>query len=224
MNGIIKAVLYLVFAGLLAFSVPRALRAYEQTQIEDSPSSNAGSTMMTYGGVGFAAIVCLGLMVAREVANFAGSSVVKVLYNDDAKLATKNAEYEAADAAWRHADYVGCIEQLRAYLKKNPKEIHAALRIAEIYEKDIRSPLAAALELEEILKYKLRPDKWGWTAIRLANLYSGPLNKVDRAVELLREIDARCGNTKAAEKARGRLAQIDGGQTAPAESSSESEG
>ena len=34
---------------------------------------------------------------------------------------------------------------MREYLKKNPREQHAALRIAEIYEKDLQNNLAAAL-------------------------------------------------------------------------------
>ena len=98
-------------------------------------------------------------------------------------------------------------KQRREYLKKNPREQHVALRIAEIYEKDLLNPLAAALEYEEVLKHKLAPERWGWAAIHLCNLYS-KLNHQDKVIALLRRIDAEYGNTAAAEKARKRLEDL----------------
>jgi hypothetical protein len=80
-----------------------------------------------------------------------------------------------------------------------------ALRIAEIYEKDLGNYLAAALEYEEIIKKKLSPERWGWAAIHLANLYSGKLKKSQEAVDLLQRIVAEYGQTGAAKKARERL-------------------
>jgi len=80
-----------------------------------------------------------------------------------------------------------------------------ALRIAEIYEKDLNNPLAAALEYEEILKKKLPPERWGWAAIHLANLYSGKLDKPQQATALLERIINDYGQTAAAKKARERL-------------------
>ena len=56
---------------------------------------------------------------------------------------------------------------MREYLLKNPREQHVSLRIAEIYEKDLANPLAAALEYEEVLKQKLPAERWGWAAIHL---------------------------------------------------------
>ena len=98
---------------------------------------------------------------------------------------------------------------MREYLQKNPREQHVALRIAEIYESNLSNPLAAALEYEEVLKKNLPAERWGWAAIHLANLYSGALNQPDKAVALLRRIDAEYGTTSAAKKARERLTQID---------------
>jgi len=80
-----------------------------------------------------------------------------------------------------------------------------ALRIDEIYEKDLGNYLAAALEYEEILKKKLSAERWGWAAIHLANLYSGKLKKSQQAVDLLQRIVAEYGQTAAAKKARERL-------------------
>ncbi len=80
-----------------------------------------------------------------------------------------------------------------------------ALRIAEIYEKDLNNPLAAALEYEEVLKKKLPADRWGWAAIHLSNLYTGKLNRTPQALDLLQRIVAQCGGSAPAKKARERL-------------------
>lgn len=57
--------------------------------------------------------------------------------------------------------------------RQESSEQYAAIRIAEIYEKDLHNYVAASLELEEVLSKRLSREKWGWTAIHLANLYSG---------------------------------------------------
>jgi hypothetical protein len=94
---------------------------------------------------------------------------------------------------------------MRDYLKRHPREQYVALRIAEVYETDLRNYLAAALEYEEVLKKRLPPERWGWAAIHLANLSSGKLNKTEEATKLLRRIVDEYGQTAAAKKARERL-------------------
>jgi len=85
--------------------------------------------------------------------------------------------------------------------------VYVALRIAEIYEKDLGNYVAAALEYEEILKKNLPPERWGWAAVHLANLYSGKMNKTEQATALLRRITAEFPNIAAAKKARERLGE-----------------
>src|SRR5204862_8000866 len=84
-----------------------------------------------------------------------------------------------------------------------------ALRIAEIYEKDLQNYLAAALEYEEVLKQKLPPERWGWAAVHLCNLYTSKLNQSDKGIFLLQRIATEYGETAAADKARKRLAQLE---------------
>jgi hypothetical protein len=67
--------------------------------------------------------------------------------------------------------------------------------------------VAAALEYEEILKKHLSPERWGWTAVHLSNLYSGKLNKTAEAEVLLRRIITEYPQTAAAKKARERLGE-----------------
>ena len=100
--------------------------------------------------------------------------------------------------------FLEAIQIMRDFLKKNPRHLHSALRIAEIYEKDLKNHLAAALEYEEILKHRLPSERWGWTAVHLCNLYFR-LNQPGKAQELLRRIVAEYPKTMAAKKARARL-------------------
>ena len=162
--------------------------------------------MLTYGGLFFFSVVGLGLMVGHDVAHYFGNRVVKGLYNDEGE-GMKSPEYDAAEQVWADGDHLEAIRLMREYLKKKPREQHVSLRIAEIYEKDLANPLAAALEYEEVLQKKLPAERWGWAAIHLCNLYS-KLNQPDKAVDLLHRIDGEYGETAAAEKARKRLEEL----------------
>src|SRR2546426_154800 len=150
----------------------------------------------------------LALFVAHEVSQFFGSRALRGLYNDEAD-GVANPDYEKAEQEWAKGNYLGSIQLLRDYLKVNPREQHVALRIAEIYEKDLQNFLAAALEYEEVLKHKLPPERWGWAAVHLCNLYSSKLNQSNKAVILLQRIVTEYGETAAAEKARKRLTQLE---------------
>src|SRR6266540_2284702 len=94
---------------------------------------------------------------------------------------------------WADGHHLEAIRLMREYLQKNPREQHVALRIAEIYEKDLQNYLAAALEYEEVLKHKLPPERWGWAAVHLCNLYTSKLNHSDKAIILLQRIVTEYG-------------------------------
>lgn len=117
----------------------------------------------------------------------------------------KSAEYEAAEAEWAKGNHLDAITMMREYLTGHPGEQYVALRIAEIYEKDLANYLAAALEYEEVLNRNLPREKWGWTALRLSNLYSGRLNQPEKAVGILKRVMAEYPDTAAAKKARERM-------------------
>ena len=150
------------------------------------------------------AIVGLGILIACDVVRQFACRTVDMLFDDDDGPATKDPEYERAEQVWAAGRPMEAVELMRDYLKRNPCAQYAALRIAEIYEKDFRNYLAAAMEYEEILKRKLSSDRWGWAAIHLCNLYS----KLGRQVEydaLLRKIVNDHPKTSAAKKARQAL-------------------
>lgn len=143
-------------------------------------------------------------MVAWDLSQFVARKTAHGLGVDLSPI-EGDPEYDAAEEAWASGDYLGAITLLRDFLKRHPNQQHAALRIAEIYEKDLGNHLAAALELEDVLQKRLPREKWGWTAVHLANLYSGRLNQPDKALEVLHRIVDGYPETAAARKARHRL-------------------
>lgn len=152
-------------------------------------------------------LVALGLLIARDFSKTVGSEAIDFLFNDDAVGVTRP-EYDAAEHVWASGDFLEAIRLLREYYQANPREIFVAVRIAEIYEKDLKNFLAAALEYEEILSKPLPAARWSWTAIHLCNIYS-KMGQSDKSLALLRRIAIEYGETPGAEKARKRLAQID---------------
>ena len=171
--------------------------------MSEADLSAARGSMMTYMAAFVGSLIGLGLLIAYDVTQFAGTQAVDFLFNDGGE-GQRDPEYERAEAEWANGKFLDAIQLMRDFLKKNPREIYAALRIAEIYEKDLKNPLASALEYEEILKQKLPAERWGWAAIHLCNLYS-KLNKSDEALALLRRIADEYPKTGAAKKARVRL-------------------
>lgn len=171
------------------------------------PAAKGRSKMIGYFAAFLGIAVFLGLLIARDVAEYFGNRSVEFLFNDDG-IGTKNPEYEQAEQEWANGHHLEAIRMMRDYLQRNPREQYVALRIAEIYEKDLKNHLAAALEYEEILKHKLPPQRWGWAAIHLCNLYS-KLHKTEESVALLRRVVNEYGETPAAEKARKRLAMFE---------------
>ena len=174
------------------------------TARKPSPFNDDYRRMMFYGGGWLIFVIGLGLLFGRDISHFIANRAVKLLYADEA-IDVKSAEYEHVQREWEAGNYLESIQLLRDYHKNRPREVHTLFRIAEIYENDLKSYLAAALEYEEILRHKLQSERWGWTAIHLCNLYSR-LNRPDKVVELLRRIESEYGQTAAAEKARKRLA------------------
>jgi TolA-binding protein len=152
----------------------------------------------------FFTLIGLALLISQDISRYLAQRVDNFIFNDNLE-GVKDPEYEEAERVWSSGQHLEAIQLMRDYLKRHPREQYVALRIAEIYEGDLRNYLAAALEYEEVLKKRLPAERWGWAAIHLANLYSGKLNKTEQATALLRRIVDEYGQTAAAKKARERL-------------------
>ena len=205
------------------------------TEVTNAISGGVGSagTNVSPGGTGFkakapdkgrsflwmggfiASLLCLAGLVGWEVARWFSRRTGDGLLSENAPAMT-DSEYEEAEAEWANGNPLEAIRMMREYLDKNPSEQYAAIRIAEIYEKDLHNYVAASLELEEVLGKRLSREKWGWTAIHLANLYSGKMNQPEKAVAWLERIIRDYPDTAAAKKSRVRLG-VPEEQAAPAE-------
>jgi hypothetical protein len=177
----------------------------------EKPKSRIG----VWTGAFMLSVIALGGLIAWDFSNFMGNRTLKVLYNDD-NPEQKDPEYDEAEKIWANGQHLEAVRLMRDYYNKNPREVHVALRIAEIYEKDLNNHLAAALEYEDVLTKKLPDERWGWAAIHLCNLYF-KLGQEMKGYALLQRIVKEYGGTQAAEKARKRLKEVDPNLLAEAE-------
>jgi TolA-binding protein len=170
-----------------------------------APAANAarGGTPVGYLAAFVGALAGLGLLITYDLTQFLGARAVDYLFDNQGE-GERDPEYELAEQTWVNGKPLEAIEMMREYLKKNPRAQYAALRIAEIYEKDLRNDVAASLEYEEILRKKLPPERWGWAAIHLCNLYSR-MGQPEKMRTLLERIARDYPRTSAAKKARHNL-------------------
>jgi len=195
-----------------------AIKLDDETKNNNGETNEVGSVvienqkpedgLMGYFAGMLISILTFAFFVARDVGNLAGSRVATGYYSKSEK-SEKADLYEEAEQLWADGAYIESIDLLRNYIEKYPGEYHARQRIAEIYENDLASYRAAALEYESILTMELPPKRWGWAAIHLCNLYSGKLGETEKALDLLRRVADECADTTPGQKARDRLAKID---------------
>ena len=237
MNRKVKLGLYVVFAiGMIWFAV-LAVGQYQalEESSADAPSrltditeietpvdaeaaeqrSKTRGKMVSYGLGAVTFTILFAILAGIDIASRIGDKAVDFVFNDDLK-GVYDEDYDKAEQEWAKGNHIEAIDLLRAYLKKNPRQIHAQLRIAEIYEKEMLNFLASALEYEDVLTKPIPRKRWGWAAIHLCNLYTGKLNRVEDAITLLRKIATDYSETPAAEKARVRLEQLGYDVPAPA--------
>jgi TolA-binding protein len=159
--------------------------------------------VLLWGLLATASLVGLVGLGAYDLSQFAGQRATETLFDDQGEDVTATT-YEQVEAAYGNGDYLEAIRLLRTVLEETPKAVHAKIRIAEIYEKDLNNPLAAALEFEEVIQGHLDPERKSWTMIHLVNLYNR-LDKPQTAVAMLQRVAAEYPDTPAAAKARDRL-------------------
>ena len=196
-----------VVAGLGANqSVPGSTNA--RTAGASSPASplaraSKSPLVAVWGFLALLTLLSLGFLVGNEVSHYITERIHRELDNDEGGDMA-DPLYDEAEQVWANGDHLEAIRLMREYLQANPRRLHAALRIAEIYEKDLNNHLAAALEYEEVLQHKFDPERWGWAAVHLCNLYNR-LNQSQKAEALLHRVVGECAGTGPAKKAREHL-------------------
>ena len=169
------------------------------------PPAGGGRGAVVHLATFVCVILILAILAGWDITQMLAARATQTLGADGEVAPISDPEYEAAEQEWANGNHLDAIGMMRSYLGRNPSEQHVAIRIAEIYEKDLHNHLAAALELEEVLTRRLPREKWGWTAIHLANIYSGKLQQPDKALATLDRIVREYPETSAARKARQRL-------------------
>lgn len=161
------------------------------------------SRLLLYGLLGLACVAGLASLIAYDVTQYAGNRTTDALFDHDGEGIPDSVD-DLVDKAYGDGDFLEAVRILREHLSTNPRAHDAQIRIAEIYEKDLNNPLAAALEYEEVLKLSLPVEKRGWTMIHLVNLFNR-MEKPDQALAWLQRVVSECPGTPAAGKARERL-------------------
>lgn len=158
--------------------------------------------------LGFAAaLVVLGFVAAQDFGHLLKFRLGKEVSYVDAR-SERNALYERAERVALNGQHREAIKLLQSLLAKHPSHAHSVLRIAELYDKELQDYPNAALHYEQLLGLEVPAEQWGWTAIRLANIYSGKLGRPDAALELIQRLATEHPETQAGAKALKRLAKI----------------
>ncbi|MBL9137837.1 MAG: hypothetical protein JNK85_18355 [Verrucomicrobiales bacterium] len=186
-----------------AESTPEPERENVPTQVHATGVGRGFARVILWGLLAFGSLAVLASMGAYDMSQYAANRAERSLFDDEGET-VRETTYELVEKAYAAGDFLEAIRLLREFLKEDPKAVHGQIRIAEIYEKDLNNPLAAALEYEEVLTKPLEPERKGWTAIHLVNLYNR-LDRPQQAVELMKRIIAEVPETPAAQKARERL-------------------
>ncbi len=164
-----------------------------------------GSTIL-WALLAFGSLAGLGGLAAYDLTQYAANRAAESLFDEEGDDVSESL-YEQVEKVHAQGDYLEAVRLLREYLQEHPRAVHAQVRIAEIYEKDLNNPVAAVLEYEDLLKQSYEPERKGWNAVHLVNLYNR-LGKRDEAVALLQRIVVEFAHTPAADKARERLVAI----------------
>jgi len=206
MRTIWKVGAYLLLTGGLVWCAMRFGRAFHEGT-GGLPGADRSAMLAWFGGFLICAVL-LGLRVAADVGQFLGGLAENHILQGETPE-TLPEEIHAAEELLKQNRPLEAIHVLRDRLERHPGDHPVQFRIAEIYTEQLRNPLAAALEYEQLLTHKLDPERWGWTAIRLARLYHR-MRDFDKAEALLQRVIRERSKTSAARKAEKLLKEWGG--------------
>ncbi|MBG89949.1 MAG: hypothetical protein CMO80_24045 [Verrucomicrobiales bacterium] len=136
----------------------------------------------------------------------------KIQYVDEASELNEDAE--KGIYLMKRGKHQGALEILRKVVEQNPDAWEAQLCIAEHYDRTKENWTQAVSEYEDLLQMEMPAEKWGWTAIRLCNIYTGKLNEIGRPLLILKKLAIELPHTPAGVKAQKRLAMVEAARAA----------
>jgi hypothetical protein len=148
----------------------------------------------------------LGLLAAWDIGNWLGSASERFILGTGGRALRFDPRIKQAEQLLAKQQPLEAIHLLREYLTDKPRAWQIAIRIAEIYQGPLHSPLAAVLEYEAILQNQ-RPPRPArpWILLRLGDAFLH-LDKAAEATARFEEIVHKYPRSGAADKARRRLA------------------
>ena len=155
-----------------------------------------------------AALTVLGFLAAQDIGRLLKFRLGKSVTYVDAR-SERNDQFDRAQLLAAKGKHTAALKLLQDVLAKHPHHARSLLLTAEIHDKQLGDYPAAALHYEQLLRLNLPAEQWGWTAIRLANIYSGKLGQPDSAIDLMKRLARDHPDTPAGAKAVKRLAKIE---------------
>lgn len=152
-------------------------------------------------------LTVLGFVAAQDLGRLLKFRYGKEVTYVDAK-SERNDQFDRAQVLAAKGKHAAALKLLQEILARHPQHARSLLLAAEIHDKEMGDYAAAALHYEQLLRLNLPPEQWGWTAIRLANIYSGKLGQPDTALDLMKRLATTYPDTPAGAKAIKRLAKI----------------
>lgn len=204
MRIVLKLIFYVAAISALCWLMPQiAVSFHRATTAGSTPdASRAYALFAAYLLVGAALALFVAWDVSRFVGGFAGQ-----LFWSGGRIASITPAWWKAERLCRDRQPLDAIRVLREFYEAHPRQWAAAVRIAEIYERDLHDPLAAALEYESLLQQRLPKTARAEILLRLAACHLLRHQTADSAARL-RQVIAEFPDSAAAKKAERRLARL----------------
>lgn len=176
----------------------------------------AGLSLLTpfvlvfYGGILF-------LLFGIPLLQKAGEKAAGLYLPDDSHFRIVP-EYSTAEARVKVGRYADAVDEYRKVIAQYPNDIYPHMRIAELALNHLRDVRLAELELLTAFAKASAEDATVLAAGRLADLYQHTLHESARAIDVMRQLQARLPATKHVLGAQQRidaLEQLKAGHTPP---------
>lgn len=208
---------YVALLGTLYFLSRRVGRAYEHITT-DHVAGSASSVFLYF--LGFLLVGgLLAVLAAWDISRLLGAVTEEAVLGGGS-LPENEPRLLEADRLRKEGEPLEAVRVLREHLTEKPRDWQTNVRIAEVYTHDLRNPLAAALEYEQLLQRRLPRGARAWLMVRLADNYL-LLRRGDEAVELFEQVTNKFPRTPAAKKAARRLERGGLRETEPVEEAPE---
>ncbi len=204
MRVILRLLFYAAVIAALCWLVPQIAASFNRATAAGSTpdASRAYALFSVYLIVGGT----LAVFVAWDVSRFLGGLAGQLFWGGR-RIASITPAWWKAERLCKEQQPLEAIRVLRDYLNAHPRHWGVAVRIAEIYQHEIKDPLPAALEYEELLKQRLPDAARAKIMLRLAACRL-LLREAEPASAMLRQVIEKFPRTPAAKKAARRLERM----------------